>query len=123
MKCPECDRQNRDGAIMCAECGRVLVWPRLDGPHFRTSRLAIGSAVAGVVSILCAIADREGRISMCLFIFMAGVAGISAATLGVAALACIEINRPELKGRKYALIGILLSAITFILINALYART
>lgn len=122
MKCPECNRQNRDGAILCVECGRVLVWPRLDGPHFRTSRLAIASTVAGVISVLCSIAQSDAWISMCLFIFMAGVAGISAASLGVAALACIEINRPELKGKRYALIGILLSAITFILINALYAR-
>jgi len=123
MKCPECDRQNPDDAILCVECGRVLVWPRRDGPHFRTSRLAIASAVLGVISILFAIAQSEGRIPMCLVVFTSGVAGISGAFLGVAALACIEINRPELRGRTYALIGILLSAITFILINALYART
>ncbi len=123
MKCPECGRENPDGAILCAECGRVLVWPRQDGPHFRTSKLAIASTVAGAVSILFAVAEKEGTISMCLLILTAGVAGISAAILGVAALACIELNHTELKGSIYALIGILLSAITFILINALYART
>ena len=123
MKCPECGRQNPDGAVLCAECGWVLVWPRPDESRFRTSRLAIASAVSGVVSILCAIAQSEGRISMCLFVFTSGVAGISAAILGVAALAYIELNHPTLRGRTYALTGILLSAITFILLNALYART
>jgi len=51
MKCPECGRQNPDDAIMCIECGRVLVWPLPDEPYY-TSRLAITSAVSGVISIL-----------------------------------------------------------------------
>jgi len=119
MKCPECGRENPDDVIICAECGWVVVWPRRDEPRFRTSRLAIASAVSGVVSILFAIVQSEDRIAMCLFFFLAGVAGISAAALGVGALACIELNHTELKGRKYALTGILLSAITFILVNAI----
>ena len=106
---------------MCSECGWVLVWVRLDGLRLRTSRLAIASAVLGAISILCFVADSEGM-TMCLLTFTSGAAGISAVICGVAALAYIELERPRLRGRIYALIGILLSAVTFILINVLYGR-
>jgi hypothetical protein len=100
----------------------VLVWgPPVEEPEVRTSRLAIASTVSGVVSILCSVGYRDSYV-MCLFIFISVVAGISALGCGLAALACIELDHPRLRGRFYALIGILLCTIAFAIIDALFAN-
>jgi hypothetical protein len=118
MKCPECGRENPDNAIMCAECGWVLVWVRPDEPGIRTSRLAIASAVLGVASLLCFMPESD-RIYLFLLLLTSGLACIAAVVLGIAAMACIELDHTALKGRKYALIGIVLSVITSIMISIL----
>ena len=122
MKCPECGRESPEGAIMCAGCGWVLVWVGMDGPRCTTSRMAIASTVSGVVSIIYSVAHNYEN-AMCLFVFMSVVAGIAAVILGIAALACIEINHPTLKGRFYAFTGILLTLISFAVIDALFAHS
>ena len=97
MKCPECGRENPDDAVVCSECGWVLVWVRADGPNLRTSRLAIASAVLGILSIPCFSSqiktDSLDFPSACLIGFASWITGVSAVSLGVAALACIELNR------------------------------
>ena len=120
MKCPECGRENPDDAVTCAECGWVLVWPPPDPPPVRTSSLAIASAVLGALSIPCTIAGSD-PVSICLFSFACGVTSVSAVILGIVALAYIELRRPALKGRICAITGIILSLLTFILINTLRA--
>ncbi|MHC4744429.1 MAG: hypothetical protein ACYS8Z_21150, partial [Planctomycetota bacterium] len=99
-----------------------LVWaPPIEKRGVRTSRLAIASTVSGVISVIYSVAYHDSY-AMCLFVFISVVAGISALGCGIAALACIELDHPRIKGRLYALIGILLSAIAFAVIDALFAR-
>ena len=127
MKCPECGRENPDDAVVCSECGWVLVWVRADGPNLRTSRLAIASAVLGILSIPCFSSqiktDSLDFPSACLIGFASWITGVSAVSLGVAALACIELDRGRLKGRLYALIGILIPLVCFLLVVVAAALT
>ncbi|MHC4741394.1 MAG: hypothetical protein ACYS8Z_05755 [Planctomycetota bacterium] len=137
MECPECKRENHDHAEICFFCRNPLeyipeVRPIKDArakSDVRISRLAIASMVLAVVSIPGfiifsgpAMYGYSSRTYSSLpispssiFALAFLVSAVSAVFLGLAALACIEMNYGRLTGRAYAAIGIAIPLIGCIL--------
>lgn len=128
MECPECRRENHDHAQICFFCRHPLTYiPQVRSKQktgakddVRLSRLAVASAVLGVLSIPGFIVSYfdpasygfdpgysfGSNASLSIFAYAFFLSSISAVFLGLAALACIEMNYGRLTGRAYAAIGI-----------------
>jgi len=128
MDCPKCNRQNHDQAQICLYCHYPLSYVPATPPQpdTRTSKLAVASAILAVLSIPGFIIYSEpanywvspgysysSGASPSIFAYASYLSAISAVFLGLAALACIEINYGRLTGRAYAAIGIAITLIAF----------
>jgi prepilin-type processing-associated H-X9-DG protein len=101
MYCPKCGTENPDGAEICRNCSRVITNLGLTTslPQSRTSPLAIASLILGLLSF-------------CTMFLTAPLAII----LGIIALVMIARSHGQLKGIGFAIVGILVPILVFILI-------
>jgi uncharacterized paraquat-inducible protein A len=92
MYCPKCGLENREDEKLCISCGTVLpVIPDLPPEIFKTSRLAVWSFVLSLFG---------------LFTFM--VTAMPAIICGIVSLVKISKSNGRLKGKGYAITGIVL---------------
>lgn len=106
MHCPKCGVENADGTVACALCGAAFnetkskanINAQAEKP--RTSRLAIASLILGVAWVL-----------------LGPLAAIPGLILGIIAIVKIKRSRGSLKGRPFAIAGIITSAIPIVLIG------
>jgi uncharacterized membrane protein len=123
--CPRCASPNIDSAVACAMCGASLggsvgtpppPQPQAQNPYggapnygyggygggmVRTSGLAIGGFVCGLLGILC---------------FLIAIVGL---IMSVIAYNQCKTSQGELRGQGFAIAGIVLS-IVWLVINAIY---
>lgn len=106
MYCPKCGVENADGMAVCALCGAALnetkneasINAQAEKP--RTSRLAIASLILGVAWVL-----------------LGPLTSIPGLILGIVAIVKIKRSRGLLKGRPFAIAGIITSGIPIVLIG------
>lgn len=123
MDCPKCNRQNHDQAQICLFCHHPLLYvPAIPpDPDTRTSKLAIASCILAVLGL--PIFFMRGSPAMqgyelpalSIFAYASLLSALLAVFLGLAALACIEINYGRLTGRAFAVIGIAIPLIAYFL--------
>ena len=108
MRCPRCGAENPEGARSCASCGAELVasaersiggaaYPPAPPP--RTSGLAIASLVLGLLGILTF-----------------GVTSLVGIVLGIVSLIQIQRRPDRLTGTGFAIGGLAISALTFMVL-------
>lgn len=95
MRCPRCGAENPEGARSCASCGA----PYPPAPPPRTSGLAIASLVLGLLGILTF-----------------GVTSLVGIVLGVVSLIQIQRRPDRLTGTGFAIGGLAVSALTFMVL-------
>lgn len=106
MYCPKCGVENEGGRATCVLCGVALSGTtseaniNVQADKSRTSRLAIASLLLGVAWIL-----------------LGPLTAIPGLTLGIIAIVKIKRSRGLLKGRPFAIAGIITSAIPIVLIG------
>ncbi len=130
MKCPKCNRDNNDYAQVCIYCNSPLpnAKPPQPEPKVRISKLAVASAVFGLVGPPCffiyyraAMAKwgpREPEFGI-LFLILT----ILAVLIGIVALVRIETHCGLLTGKGFAATGIALPVASFFLITLFVALT
>lgn len=92
MYCPKCGLDNREDEKLCISCGTALpVIPDLPPEIFKTSKLAVWSFVLSLFG---------------LFTFM--VTALPAIICGIVSLVKISKSNGRLKGKGYAITGIVL---------------
>jgi hypothetical protein len=126
MDCPKCNRQNHDQAQICLYCHHPLLYVPAIPPDSdtRTSKLAIASCILGVIGL--PIFFMRGSLAMqghempplSILACASLLSALLAVFLGLAALACIEINYGRLTGRAFAAIGIAIPLIAYFLTAA-----
>jgi len=124
MNCPKCNQQNPDEAKICSSCGSSLSYPPPEQNKIdvRTSKLAVVSAILGILTILTfafflAILPHDD-ISSGILALISVVAAALALILGIAALVCIEKSNGRLTGKAFAAIGIAIPLGAFFLTTA-----
>lgn len=125
--CPRCGAPNEAGLMQCARCGQSLVaaWPPLPGgyvppqayPPQTTGGLgrlipadnpaALAACCLGIFSIILLIFSIIPRLAIPM--------GIAAVVLGLKGLRLVK-ERPEVRGRTHALVGIIAGGL-FVLIS------
>jgi len=126
MDCPKCNRQNHDQAQFCIYCHYPLSYAPTIHPEqdVRTSKLAVASCILGVLGLPFFLMygsmamQRYGMPPLSILAYASCFSAILAVFLGLAALACIEINYGRLTGRAFAAIGIAIPLIAFFLTTA-----
>jgi len=126
MNCPKCNRQNHDQAQICLYCHYPLSYVPATPPQqdVRTSKLAIASCILGVLGLPFFLMygsmamQRYQLPPLSIFAYASFFSALLAVFLGLAALACIEINYGRLTGRAFAAIGIAIPLIAFFLTAA-----
>ncbi len=100
MFCPKCGRPNEDSAKFCSSCGQGFYQPSVtvsDGSSWiPKNTFAVWSYYLGIASLL-----------LC-------ISGIPALILGIMALQKAK-EQPELKGQAHAWVGIILGALSILL--------
>ena len=95
MRCPRCGAENPEGARSCASCGA----PYPPAPPPRTSGLAIASLVLGLL----------GMVTF-------GVTSLVGIVLGIVSLIQIQRRPDRLTGTGFAIGGLAISALTFMVL-------
>lgn len=101
MYCPKCGMENPDDVQICSTCGYVLKSDVADKPVAKpkTSRLAIASFVLSFLTVF-------------VYIF----AGIPAIILSIISIFRISRSGTKLKGKTFAIAGLLISLLLMLLI-------
>lgn len=100
MYCQKCGTQNPDEAQFCNSCGAILTpaTATTERPLTKTSGLAIASFVLGLLSL-----------------FTLGITAIPAIILGIISLVRIGRSGGRLTGTAFAVVGIVVPAVSFFL--------
>ncbi len=88
--------------------------PDQDDIKVRTSRLAIVALIAGLISPFALLLAVKLRIDIFVFIFLG--AGVLAIIVGIVSLVQIAISGDKIVGRGFAIIGIIIPAVPYLLI-------
>ena len=114
MNCAKSGQQNPDNAPSCSACGSALAQPAptTEPVQVRTSRLAIGSFILAILTLLTLIiAGVEGGLILAL---AAVTAAILALLLGIVSLARIGTTAGRLTGNSFAVLGTALPLLLFV---------
>ena len=104
MYCPKCGKENPHDAQICQSCSAVLTQAPVTAEHpiVKTSGLAIAALVLGILSL-----------------FTCGITAIPAVILGIIALVEIEKSGGRVIGKGFAVVGIVVPVVVFLLIIGL----
>ncbi len=104
MYCPKCGKENPHDAQICQSCSAVLTQAPVTAEHpvVKTSGLAIAALILGILSL-----------------FTCGITAIPAVILGIIALVQIEKSGGRVIGKGFAVVGIVVPVVVFLLIIGL----
>jgi hypothetical protein len=99
MHCPKCGIENPDNAKVCNSCNCVLISTSTSAPNpdTKTSGLAIASFVLGILSVSI-------------------LTAIPAIILGIISLVKISKSAGQLKGKVFAILGIIIPSVCLLLL-------
>ena len=118
MNCPKCGTQNPDDAQVCTSCNSQLT--QLPTPaesvKVTTSRLAIASLICGILTFFAFPAFLLPGFNSFLWPIIVIAAVILAIVFGIIALVRIGLSAGKLTGKAFAVIGITIPTVLFLLI-------
>ncbi len=134
MKCPKCEVENPEGAMVCHSCGCALktVETAATSQPIRTSALAKTSLILGLIGLctlfltipltiilpVCRIPGL-GLISLCT----SALTSLLAIILGIISLVMISRSHGQLKGTGMAITGIAIPIVMLFVMNLLFNAT